>query len=41
MCDSCWNAAYITARLTGKHQSEVYKNLVGESHCPNREDDDE
>lgn len=37
MCDSCWNAAYITARLTGKHQAEVYKELVSESHCPKEE----
>lgn len=25
MCDSCWNAAYITARLTGKHQADRWQ----------------
>lgn len=30
-CEECWNSAYTIARLTGRHQVEVYRELIAAS----------
>jgi hypothetical protein len=27
-CETCWNTAYRIARMTGRHQAEVYQELI-------------
>lgn len=27
-CEQCWTDAYLIARMTGRHQAEVYQDLV-------------
>jgi hypothetical protein len=30
-CEECWTSAYTIARLTGRHQAEVYRELMAAS----------
>lgn len=27
-CEQCWNQAFVIARRTGRHQAEVYRELI-------------
>lgn len=27
-CETCWSTAYRIARMTGRHQAEVYRELI-------------
>lgn len=28
VCDECWNRAFFIALTTGRHQAEVYRELI-------------
>lgn len=30
-CEACWNRAFTIARTTGRHQAEVYRELLASS----------
>lgn len=30
-CEDCWTRAYTIARMTGRHQAEVYRELIAAS----------